>query len=111
MQEIQGLARPLLGWILEASLNVQQITWLRLGEGCGVDLMHMLQRPKSNIGCAHYFQFLYFPAFRNLFESLNHPCGHPAVASDLTKTLKWVKDVLDRAEEEVTEAPKPGETK
>ena len=57
------------------------------------------------------FPILYFPAFTNLFESLNHPCGHPAVASDLTKTLKWVKEVLDRSKEEVTQAPKPGETK
>ena len=89
MQEIQGLAWPLLGWILEG------LIWCI---GC---------RDQSQT----LFPILYFPAFTNLVEILNHPCGHPAVASDLTKTLTWVKEVLDRAKEEVTQAPKPGETK
>ena len=59
MHEIQGLAWTLLGWILESSQNVQEISWLQLmGEGCGVDFVHRLQRPKHRLHSL--FPILYF---------------------------------------------------
>ena len=39
---------------------------------------------------------------------LKHPCGHPAVASDVTKTLSWVKSVIERKERK---ADDPGQGK
>ena len=41
------------------------------------------------------------------YQILKHPFGHPAVASDVTKTLDWIKQVMG---EESRHALSPGLT-